>query len=131
MKPGDSNLLPLLLANRSLVLHRLGHHTAALQDIRRSLEAGYPERSVYKLYTRQSSCFSALGKHEVAERCLERATAAACLLAGQERHLAEKFIKEKAGDVKLSENCRVESQVIITISRVSHEVHVRRDRNAG
>ena len=44
---------------------------------------------------------------------------------------AEKFIKEKAGDVKLSENCRVESQVTITISRVSHEVHVRRDRNAG
>ena len=44
MKTGEKNILALLLANRSLVLHQLGHHKAALHDIKRSLEAGYPDR---------------------------------------------------------------------------------------
>ena len=113
IKQGESNILPLLLANRSLVLYQLGHHKPALQDIRRSLEAGYPESTVYKLYTRQASIFSCLGQNEVAERCLERARAAAGLLEGGEREVAERMVRDKAGDLRESER-RVERTVIIT-----------------
>ena len=87
------------MANRSVVLHQLGHHRAALQDIKRSLEAGYPQSSLYKLYSRQASCFSSLGQQEVAARCLERAREAAGLLAGPERERALRYLGERAGTV--------------------------------
>ena len=90
------NLLALLLANRSLVLHQLGQHKAALHDIKRSLESGYPQSSVYKLYSRQASCFSSLGQQEVAAHCLERARAAADLLEGEEREKALSYVREKS-----------------------------------
>ena len=89
-------LLALLLANRSLVLHQLGQHRAALHDIKRSLESGYPPSSVYKLYSRQASCFSSLGQQEVALRCQERARAAAELLACEERVKALSYLEEKS-----------------------------------
>ena len=85
-----------MLANRSLVLHQVGQHRAALHDIKRSLECGYPQSSAYKLYSRQASCFSSLGQQEVAARCLERARAAADLLAGEEREKALSFLREKS-----------------------------------
>ena len=113
VKKGESNLLPLLLANRSLVLHQLGHHKPALLDIRRSLEAGYPERSVYKLYTRQASIFSSLGQREVVERCLERARDKASLLEEGEREVAERIIRDKAGEMTGADR-RVEQTVIIS-----------------
>ena len=86
----------MLLANRSLVLNQLGHHRAALQDIKRSLECGYPQSSVYKLYSRQASCFSSLGQQEVAAHCLERARSAADLLVGDEREKALSYVREKS-----------------------------------
>ena len=85
-----------MLANRSLVLHQLGQHRAALHDIKRSLESGYPQSSVYKLYSRQASCFASLGQQEVAAHCLERARAAADLLVGEEREKALSYIREKS-----------------------------------
>ena len=85
----------MLLANRSLVLHQLGQHRAALHDLKRSLASGYPQSSVYKLYSRQAWCFSSLGQKEVAAHCLERARAAANLLAGEEREKALDYVREK------------------------------------
>ena len=97
-KPGDT-LLALLLANRSLVLHQLGQHRAALHDMKRSLESGYPQSSAYKLYSRQASCFSSLGQEAVAARCLERARAAADLLPEEEREKALSYIRERSEKV--------------------------------
>ena len=97
-KAGDT-LLALLLANRSLVLHQLGQHRAALADMKRSLESGYPQSSAYKLYSRQASCFSSLGQEAVAGRCLERARAAASLLQGEEKEKALSYIRERSETV--------------------------------
>ena len=101
-KTGDKKISALLLANRSLVLHQLGHDRAALHDIRRSLDAGYPLHSQYKLFLRQASCFSSLGQHQVAERCVERARTAAGQLQGEERDKAITFISQKWTDNKHS-----------------------------
>ena len=64
---------------------RLGFHLPSLNS-----------SSVYKLYSRQASCFSSLGQQEVAVRCQERARAAAELLAGEERVKALSYLEEKS-----------------------------------
>ncbi|TRZ00246.1 hypothetical protein DNTS_021928 [Danionella cerebrum] len=56
--------LSLCFANRSAALFYHGHYKACLEDIQRSLEAGYPNKLQEKLKTRRAACLAELKKHE-------------------------------------------------------------------
>ena len=111
------NIMPQLRANRGLVLHQLGHHAAALRDIKAALDSGYPEHVRYKLYARQAACFTSLGQEKVAEVCWDRARDAASGLGDEERLRAEMFIEQRLGERGVT--AREER---VASSRTSHEV---------
>ena len=52
----NENLLAICSANRSAVLCQQGRFQQAVVDIEYSLEAGYPNEMVYKLYERKAKC---------------------------------------------------------------------------
>ena len=119
IKDPVKNILPQLRANRALALHQLGHHQAALRDIKAALEGGYPEHARYKLYARQAACFRCLGQEKVAEVCWDRARGAASSLEGEERLRAEMFIEQRHGERDRGMEVREERAASIMSS---HEV---------
>ncbi|XP_073770267.1 SET and MYND domain-containing protein 4 isoform X1 [Danio rerio] len=60
----NTDELSLCYANRSAALFYQGLYQACLEDIRRSLEAGYPSHLQDKLQTRQTACQNQLRKAE-------------------------------------------------------------------
>lgn len=60
------NDVAILLANRSAVLYHLEHYDAALKEIERAINAGYPKEMMYKLKERKARCMLAKKKHKEA-----------------------------------------------------------------
>ena len=47
--PEDSPVLPILFANRSAALFKMGRFTDCVEDIDEALRLGYPEKLQYKV----------------------------------------------------------------------------------
>ncbi|XP_042875594.1 SET and MYND domain-containing protein 4-like [Penaeus japonicus] len=75
----EHECLSLGYANRSALLLESGQFEAALADIERALESGYPASRAYRLLERRAKCLLAMGKAQDARKCIEEAVA---LLAG-------------------------------------------------
>ena len=110
IKDKTKNILPQLLANRALVLHKQGFSKIALKDIKLAIQSGYPDNLLYKLHVRQAQCFTALGQSKVAELCWNKAREAVDKLEDEkERKDGVNFIErqEKCVEKIVQKNCVV------------------------
>ena len=61
-----ANDVAILFANRSAVLYHMEHYDAALKEIERAINAGYPKEMMYKLKERKARCLLAKKNHKEA-----------------------------------------------------------------
>ena len=61
-----ANDVSILFANRSAVLYHMEHYDAALKEIERAINAGYPKEMMYKLKERKARCLLAKKNHKEA-----------------------------------------------------------------
>jgi tetratricopeptide (TPR) repeat protein len=67
------NELSLAYANRSAALFHLKKYGAAIRDIDRALQRGYPQKMLYKIHERKGKCLRALGHPGEAVACFHTA----------------------------------------------------------
>lgn len=63
--------LALAMANRSAVLFEMGQFEAALADVERAVNFGYPKTKRHKLHERRAKCLHALGRVQEAKAVIQ------------------------------------------------------------